>query len=299
MIRFECPRCQNPNRVGDEEAGQTTACAHCGKDVRVPAAEEERLDEVAEEPAPRRKRKASAVLGPREETFEPRKEILTLLAVVFALMGAAGVVCFLLTVVGVLTGGGVALTMFLTPTGVGGCLWCVYFLTLKVTLHEGGFVHSHRGKRRLVPWDDVRSVTSAITEVYQNGVYTGTNYKYTLALEDGTQLVYTNYRLQKVEKLANAVIGRTSEILLPAAREEYDAGEVVHFGPLGVSREGLHYHDKLLEWRDIRGVRVKEGYVTVRKRGKWLRWCNVAASAIPNLLVFLTLVGEIVGLEDD
>src|SRR5262249_19121319 len=149
------------------------------------------------------------------------------------------------------------------------------------------------------PWEDILSVKQAITEIYHNGSYSGTNYHYTLALEDGTRLVYTNYRLQNVEKLGNAIIEKTSDILLPQAREDYQRGKRVDFGPLGVSEDGLHSGNSLLDWRDITGVKIKEGYISVSKRGKWFNWCNVAASSIPNLSVFLELVNEIVGIDAD
>jgi hypothetical protein len=184
------------------------------------------------------------------------------------------------------------------PTGVIGFLWCLSVVTLKVVLHEGGLVHSKYGKRRLIPWEDIRSVKQAIIEHYTNGAYTGTTYHYTLELEDGTRIVYTNYRLQKVEKLGQEIMDKTSEVLLPPALRRYEKGKVVDFGKLGVSEKGLHYGSSLLKWREITGVKLEKGYVSVRKRGKWLNWCNIAVAAIPNPYVFLTLVNRIVGVDD-
>jgi len=66
---------------------------------------------------------------------------------------------------------------------------------------------------------------------------------------------------------------------------------------LGVSQEGLHYGKSLLEWDEITAVKIKAGYISVGKRGKWFNWCNIAASSIPNLLVFESLVNQIVGIE--
>ena len=225
--------------------------------------------------------------------------MLTTFLIISAITGVGGVLCFALTLTGVLTDGGVALTMFMVPAGVGGALWCYWFLSLKVVLHQGGIVHSHFRKRRIIPWEDIESVKQAIIDHYMNGAFTKTTYHYTLVLEDGTRLIYTNYRLQNIEKLGKKIMDQTTKVILPWAKRVYNKGKVVHFGSLGVSQDGLHYGSSLLEWEDIKGVKLKDGYILVSKRGKWMKWCTISASSIPNLQVFLTMVNQIVGLDDE
>ena len=65
-------------------------------------------------------------------------------------------------------------------------------------------------------------------------------------------------------------------------------------GCLSINAEGLHYRKDVLRWREIQGVRISDGYIVVNKEGKWVRWCKIAASSIPNLHVFLTFANEIV-----
>jgi hypothetical protein len=259
---------------------------------------EEEQEEESERP-PKKRLKPSAVLGRRKATFEPRRELLKVLVVVFIITGAGGLLCFILALAGPLADGGIALAMFMLPTGIGGAWWCLSMLTLKVVLHEGGLAHTHYGKERLIPWDEIRTVKQDINEIYRDGVYQTTTYLYTLELNDGTRIKYSNYRLQKVEKLGSAIMDQTSQVIFPRAMKQFEKGKVVDFGPLGVSRDGLHYGSSLLEWEDVEGVKIHEGYITMRKRGKWLRWCNIAASSIPNLLVFLSLVNQTVGVDDD
>ncbi len=250
-----------------------------------------------EERSPRKKEKASAILGRREKTFEPNKDLLGIWVVVFAITCVGGLLGFLWALV-VGKHDIVTLANFMIPIGACGCLCCLYKLTLKVDLHEGGLVHSQHGKRRIIKWDDIFSVKQAITEVYRNGCYMRTDYKYTLELEDRTRIVYTNSRLERVEKLANVIIEKTSALILPQVLRDYDKGEVIDFGTLGVSQDGIYYGNTLLEWDDIKGVRISEGYISVSKRGKWFNWCNIAAGNIPNLMVFLSLVNEIVGIKE-
>jgi len=260
--------------------------------------DEERDQEDAEEEGrPKKKKdKVKEVLGPRKAKYEPTKGLLMVGVVCFAAAGIAGLVFIIL---GIMMDGGFLVAAFFTiPIGVAGFLWCMSLLTLKVNLHEGGIAHMRHGKRRLIAWNDIKNVWQQITENYYNGVYTGTSYMYTLELHDGTRIVYTNATLQRVEKLGNAILHHTSEAIFPLALRDYDKGEVVDFGPLGVSQEGLHYGKSLLDWDEITAVKIKAGYISVGKRGKWFNWCNIAASSIPNLLVFESLVNQIVGIED-
>jgi hypothetical protein len=317
------------NRFGDEDAGQVVDCGSCGAKLRLPAAKksqarvaqrssaqglpdtpergsasrnrqpadrEERLEEDRTSPQ-RRKRNAAKTLGRRERTFRPNRGALQIWLVLCVIASVGGVVCLVLSFAGVISDGGVAGAMFLLAPGIGGGLWCLNFLSLKVDLHEDGIVHMHRGTRRVIPWSEIAGVFQAITEVYQDGAYIGTYYKYTLELGDRTRIIYTNYRLQKVSELADEIIERTAALLLPQARQDYQEGKVVNFGPLSVSENGLHSGNNVLQWREVKGVRIKEGYVSVSKRGKWLNWSNAAASSIPNLSVFLALVDEIIGIE--
>jgi hypothetical protein len=317
MIRFACPKCDEINRCEDEDAGRVVTCSSCERKIRVPAGqavqkkparpqrkeepedEPEEDREVEEDRPKKKKKKASALLGPRQAVFQPNKGITQGLLGLFIVAGVAGLICFVLALLGPLADGGVALSIFLIPTGIIGALWCLNIMTLKVVLHEGGLVHFHRGKRRLIPWEDILSVKQAITEVYHNGGYVGTNYHYTLVLHDATKIVYTSNQFRKLEKLGNEIMEKTTEVILPLAIRAYKKGEVVDFGPLGVSRDGLHYGKSLLDWDAIKGVKIKEGYISVSKRGKWLNWCNISAASIPNLHVFLSLVNRIVGVDDD
>jgi hypothetical protein len=261
-----------------------------------PDEERDQEDEGDEDRPKKKKEKVKEVLGPRKAKYEPSKGLLIIGLVCFAGTGIVGLVFIILGFM--LEGGYLVAPFFMIPIGVAGFLWCMSLLTLKVILHEGGIAHMRHGKRRLISWNDIKNVWQQITEHYTNGVYTGTSYMYTLELEDGSRFVYTNAMLQHVEKLGNVILHHTSEAIFPLALRDYDKGEIVDFGPLGVSQEGLHYGKSLLDWDEITAVKIKAGYISVGKRGKWFNWCNIAAASIPNLLVFESLVNQIVGIED-
>jgi hypothetical protein len=168
----------------------------------------------------------------------------------------------------------------------------------KVLLSRKGFAVVQRGRRTVYHWKDVLAQYQSITEHYYNGAYTHTTHVYTLECVSGERVVF-NDSLRNVKKLGEAVAEEITRRELPAAREQYDAGDLVAFGKLGVSRKGLTYGKAFLPWREVSGVRIHEGQVSVGKKGKWLNWCSIGAASIPNLFVFLALVDVVIGVKDD
>jgi len=232
-------------------------------------------------------------LGPSREVFTPNVGPLRIVAVVCGSMAAIGLLSCILTLIMSMPNGVILLAIIAIPGGLAGLLWCMNFLTLKVTVHAGGIVHSHRGQERTILWGNITSLTQKITEVNKNGDHVGTTSVYTLVLADYENIVYTNKLINNVEGLAKIIVEKTSDILLPPIRIKYQNGEMVSFGRLGVSMKGLHYAKHVLDWRDIEGVQIQEGYIAVSKSGKLQRWCKIEASSIPNLGVFLMFVNEI------
>jgi hypothetical protein len=168
----------------------------------------------------------------------------------------------------------------------------------KVLLSRRGFAVVLGGRRSVYHWQDVVGQYQNITEHYYNGAYTHTSHVYTVECVDGERVVFDD-SLKNVTKLGEAVAREITRRELPAVRREYEAGDLVSFGKLGVSRKGLTYGTSSLTWREVSGVRIHQGYVSVSKKGKWLNWCTIGAASIPNLFVFLALIDEIIGLKDD
>jgi len=56
-ISFSCPACDRSVKVKDELAGRKIKCPECGKVIAVPEADELELEEAAEAPPPRNKKK--------------------------------------------------------------------------------------------------------------------------------------------------------------------------------------------------------------------------------------------------
>jgi hypothetical protein len=167
---------------------------------------------------------------------------------------------------------------------------------MRVLLCRDGIAFIKHGVRSDYVWDDLECQYRCITEHYVNGVHQRTTHVYTMETVDGEKLAFDD-SFHNVKLLGDAIAEQIAQRELPLVRAAYDAGQVVYFDKLGVCRKGLIYKEERLPWRDISGVRVKEGYISVSKKGKWFNWCSIALSEVPNVDVFLTLVDEIIRIK--
>jgi len=263
--------------------------------------DEEILDVEAAEPEEEegsgKKRKATTRLGKDLKTYNGSTGANIILIGVCGLLALGGLVFIPIGILGKEPGFIIG-SLVMIPLGIFGCVAGYYQLGFKVIVHEGGLLQVRRTGERIIPWDDIQCVWEQITEHYTNGIYTGTSYVYTLRLYDGTRLKYTNSGLNNVQKLGETILHETSQVLYPRALKTYNKGKTVDFGKLGISEDGLSYGSSLLAWDEIEAVRIKQGYIHVRKRDKWLNWCNIPFSSIPNPRVFISLVNQIVGIDD-
>ncbi len=166
---------------------------------------------------------------------------------------------------------------------------------LSVQVFTDGLVRSQYGKSAIMRWDEIVGVWQAITKHYYNGIYTGTTHTYTVQKADGTKTKY-NDSLKNVEELGNTIQQEVTKRLLPRAVATYNSGGTVSFGKLAISPMGLAWGDKSLPWADIQGVQINKGMLSVKKQGKWLNWANIPVASIPNMLVALTLIDRIIGI---
>jgi hypothetical protein len=162
----------------------------------------------------------------------------------------------------------------------------------RVYVFEGGLVHADRGLTEY-PWPAIMSVQERIIRQYVNGVYTGTQYLYTVRRNDGRVLKLTQF-YDGIAQLGQGISEQVARVHLPHALAAIQRGETVPFGDLGVHATGVvSARHGLLPWTELEQVQVVQGYVRLRKAGKWLAWSHKAAADIPNLYVFLTLADQL------
>jgi hypothetical protein len=163
-----------------------------------------------------------------------------------------------------------------------------------VYVFEAGLLWSDgRGTLDGYRWDAIMSVKQKIVRQSTYGVHTATTYLYTITRNDGKVLKLTQF-YAGIAQLGQGVTEQVARVHLPHAYAAIQRGETVPFGDLAVNAAGVvSGRHGLLPWTDLDGVSVVNGYVSLRKAGKWLPWSGKAASDIPNLFVFLTLAEQL------
>ncbi|MBO0869468.1 MAG: hypothetical protein J2P15_12965 [Micromonosporaceae bacterium] len=164
---------------------------------------------------------------------------------------------------------------------------CVY-------VFEHGFIQGDRtGPVVDMRWDAIGSLLQRITRTYTNGIYTGTQYLYTVTRTDGVKVKLTGW-YKGIAELGQTVAREVTRVQLPVAFAAVQRGEALAFGDLTVNMAGIACAGKgAVPWSEIQAVQINRGYVSLRRAGRWLPWSGQPASKIPNLFVFLTLADQL------
>jgi len=166
-----------------------------------------------------------------------------------------------------------------------------------VALYEQGFVVRDRRGIRAWRWEEIGSLTAAVTRHYTNGIYTGTTHVYTLYNRQNERLVLSDTYV-KVEELAKAIEQGIFPHLYERAAQQYNLGQTLAFGPVAISKTGIRISKKVYPWTEVQQVTIQRGYLRVSKKGGgWFSGASAAASAIPNLRVLLDMIHQVVGLK--
>jgi hypothetical protein len=161
-----------------------------------------------------------------------------------------------------------------------------------VYVYSEGFAFSKGSKIDAFRWDQIDCMWQRITRRYMNGIYMGTQYKYTIRGLNNRQVIL-NDRITNIGSLGNIISDMVTRVKLPLVIAAFKAGNTITFGSLSVSLQGVSNSKELISWSQIKEIGVNRGMVTVRKEGKWLSWSSVQVANIPNFFIFLALVNTI------
>jgi hypothetical protein len=166
-----------------------------------------------------------------------------------------------------------------------------------VAVYERGFAYRDRKGIQPWGWQEMVSLTAAITRHYTNGIYTGTTHVYTLYNRQNQRLIL-NDAIKKVEGLAKMIQDAIYPLLYDRSSQQYNSGQPVVFGPVAVSKGGIQIGKKTYPWAEVKEVSIHQGILKVSKKdGGWFSGASAAASAIPNLGVLLSIIHQVVGLK--
>ena len=166
-----------------------------------------------------------------------------------------------------------------------------------VAAYERGFAYNDRKGIQTWRWEELVSMTSAITRHYTIGIYTGTTHIYRLYNRQNQRLVLSD-SITNVEQLAKEIEENIFPLLYAHAAGQYNSGQAMVFGPVAISKSEITIDKKAYPWTDVKEVSIHRGILKVsRKEGGWFSGASAAASVIPNLRVLLTIIQQVVGLK--
>ncbi len=162
---------------------------------------------------------------------------------------------------------------------------------LCVQLFTNGFTRTIGGQTVAVRWNEVAEVWQNVIQSYRGSVRTNTTHIYTVRLTDGRKFIFNN-QVDKIAGLGAALQQQCAEVMLPRAREAYQAGASVVFGPFSVSQAGITKGNATLPWEQVEQVELRRGVLHVRKKGERRDWAFAMASKVPNLPVLMALANQ-------
>jgi hypothetical protein len=242
---------------------------------------------------------ASHAMGEFRQAFPPSKRLrlivpLIVLALIFGGLGIAGAAS------AGSPAGAIAFALGFAGIPLALLLWALFTSPLVsgaarrrvVYVFEHGFVQVTRKGPVANRWDAMRFVYQEIVNIRAYGISTGTNYKFTITMTDGRKVKLTHLTTD-MAALGPVIQTGVAAAQVPRAIEVLRQGQIIYFGEIGLSVEGITVNQKEpVPWAES-GVNVAQGYVRVFRAGKRMPVGNVAAKKIPNLATFLTLVDRL------
>lgn len=171
----------------------------------------------------------------------------------------------------------------LAPSLVYVMICCFYLFSGRVYAFTDGFIYVKPGQSHVFRWEDVEHV--------QERQIRGSS---SLLVHAGTIKRVDGYRVLLNIREINQFLTLLHQ-RVPAARrlklqKAYEAGAVISFGPLGVSREGVGYEKRLLPWSQVDQVFLLSGTLHIRSKEKQTDWAMITeAERIPNISLFVEL----------
>jgi hypothetical protein len=125
-----------------------------------------------------------------------------------------------------------------------------------VRVHENGILDLRVGPRA-VRWDEIQSLT-AVPSADGRAVH-----HHRLLTSDGTTLSL-GPSIGNVEELVDEIRVRIADHALPAVRMRIAEGDVVRFGAMAASEEGIAVGPSVVAWDDVADVEVEAGEIVIR-----------------------------------
>jgi hypothetical protein len=154
---------------------------------------------------------------------------------------------------------------------------------MRVLIFEEGLVAFQEGRVFVCRWDEIAWVRDEV--LMQNDAFI---IRCTVMTRSGQQWSLRNdVDLTEVPRILDYLINETKQRLVPRLLAELEAGQVVEFGDLKLSPEGVVHGERVLPWAELKSIASDSFRVTIEQRGAWVTWGTVPNGAVPNRFVLV------------
>ena len=163
-------------------------------------------------------------------------------------------------------------------------------------VYEGGIAVRDRDGMRAWRWEEIASLTAAVTRRHFIGMASGTSHVYKLVDRHNQQIVLSDV-YANVEGLAKTIQESIFPGLYEQAARQYHSGQRLVFGRVAISQAGIQIGKRAYPWSEVQQVSIRRGILKVSSAGGRLRGGRVPVSSIPNLSVLISIIKQVTGIE--
>lgn len=131
-------------------------------------------------------------------------------------------------------------------------------------------------------------------EYYRDRTPTTHIHTYTIERFDRHRVVLDN-RIHKVKELGTTIGEQVANTLWPQTLAAYNAGNIISFGPLSMSRQGISKGNNFLPWPALKEIVISGEELKIHQHGKRLNWSSVRLDKVPNVFLLLALSRFVMG----
>jgi len=165
----------------------------------------------------------------------------------------------------------------------------IRYKTWHIYTCDNGFIFSKEGKAEVFSWEQIESLWHRVTQHKSYGMNIGMTHKYTVRRTDGTTVILDD-KFENVDKLGDIINVAVIKVKMPQGLAALSRGELINFGPISISQQGITKGKELLPWDQARAVDVSGGYFIVNRHKQMLSWAHIEVYNIPNALLLITLI---------
>ena len=163
---------------------------------------------------------------------------------------------------------------------------------ISVRLTGEGLEHQGAWRKRTCRWDEVEETTWEVRKVPTKRQAFEPSRLFHLRSRNG-QRISLDDRIPEFEVMMECVLNELIRCLLPRYLEQLRDDQALTFGPFVVTRDGIDCQSTVVEWSQVERAWIREGTISLTKRGSWIDWGKKSVTEVPNAHLLIALINAI------